>query len=129
MYNIEARFIKSTISESVVDLNQNQKDDVLLSVVLEFTKTEGDISAILQKEIHMNIDYLPEDFVPLSQITEETKVEWALNNITEKQWYGINYNLEKQLRYNAKFDDKITPDIKNKLDYETKVLLQRRNKI
>jgi hypothetical protein len=118
MYNIEAKFIKSDISESVTDLNENQKDDVLLSVTLEFTKTEVDVSASLKKEVKMNMDYLPENFVPLSEITEETKVQWALDSLSDKQWHGINFNLDKTLKYNAKYPKKENPVIKNKLDYD-----------
>ena len=129
MYNIEAKFIGSSISESVVDLNQNEKNDVLLSVKLEFVKTEGDVSASLKKEVSMNIDYLPENFIPIAEISDETKVEWALNTLTEKQWHGINYNLDKLLKYNAKFGEKVSPVIANKLDYEKNVILQRKNKI
>lgn len=129
MYNIEAKFIKSDISELVVDLNQNQQNDVLLSVTLEFVKTEGDVSASLQKEVKLDIDYLPENFVPLSEITEETKKQWALEALTEKQWHGINYNLDKTLRYNAKFGEKITPYIQNKIGYENNPILQRKTRV
>ena len=118
MYNIEAKFIKSDISELVVDLNQNEQNDVLLSVTLEFIKIEGDVSASLQKEVKLNIDYLPENFVQLSEITEETKVQWALGALNEKQWHGINFNLDKALKYNAKYPKKENPVIKNKLDYD-----------
>jgi hypothetical protein len=128
MYNIEAKFIKSDISESVVDLNQNQKDDVLLSVTLEFIKTDGEISGSLQKEVTLNVDYLPENFVPLSEITDETKVQWALDSLSDKQWYGINYNLNKTIKYNAKFGEKVRPYILNKVQYENNVTLQRKNK-
>ena len=128
MYNIEAKFIKSDISESVVDLNQNQKDDVLLSVTLEFIKTDGEFSGSLQKEVKLNVDYLPENFVPLSEITDETKAQWALESLNDKQWHGINYNLNKTIKYNAKFGEKVKPYILNKVRYENNANLQRKNK-
>lgn len=113
MYNIETSFLDAKKSSEVIDLFGNKKLDVLVIVKLQYTLTDGDIKVSTSNDIRLNVNNLSGDFKQLSQVSEDTMLEWAINSMTQKQWDGVYYVLKKEISRIKKKPVGASADIKD----------------
>lgn len=97
MNNIEVKYINGKKS-NVIDVNDKSENDVLISVEIQFSMEQNGIVAELNKEINLDYFRLSDDFVKLEDVSDEQKVQWALSQMSEKQWFGIDWNLKRQIK-------------------------------
>lgn len=89
--------INSVYKGTVKDLNDIQKDDVIISFHLAVSSKEGDKRAELYVGIDLKIDDLSGEFIPVEELTKGKLIEWALATIDKDKSKQIDRILRNKL--------------------------------
>lgn len=89
--------VQNVYKARVKDLNDVEKDDVIISFQLLISSTEENKSAELLVGIELNIDDISTDFISINQLTKEKLIEWALATIDEEKSKKIDRILKNKL--------------------------------
>lgn len=89
--------IVSAYKGTVKDLNDIQKDDVVISIGLLVSSKEEDKYAELYVGINLKIDDLSKEFIPFEKLTKDKLIEWSLETLDEEKSKRIDRILRNKL--------------------------------
>lgn len=89
--------IVSAHKANVKDLNDIQKDDVVISITLSVSSKEEDKQAVLYVGVDLDVNDLSGNFIPIEDLNKEQLIKWALLNIDEEKLKRIDRILRNKL--------------------------------